>query len=115
VRLGGGATTERLSSAQARAIQDFANKYNVEVTVIGSRVNASKTLSGSSDWDYLINKLPGAEPAKKLRDIKKSGGKYLPRGASRADDYGNTRSGVDIECNVPVDASLPHIIFTPGG
>lgn len=114
VQMGGGATSERISQTQATAIQDFADRYNVEVTVVGSRVNPSKSVNpGSSDWDYLINGTSGSAPKKSLREIKKSAGKYLPRGSSRSDEYGNSRSGLDIETNAPVDQTRPHIIFFP--
>jgi hypothetical protein len=114
VQMGGGATSERISQTQATAIQDFSDRYNVEVTVVGSRVNPSKSVNpGSSDWDYLINGTSGSAPKKSLREIKKSAGKYLPRGSSRSDEYGNSRSGLDIETNAPVDQTRPHIIFFP--
>jgi len=114
VIVGGGATTSRISSSLAQFIQEFATRYNVRVTVVGSRVNPNKALTpGCSDWDYLISPLQNSKPVKSMRDINKSGGKYLPRGVSQTDDYGNVRAGCDIETNVPVDPTLPHIIFTP--
>ncbi len=58
VIVGGGATTTRISSTNAHAIQAFSTKYNVRVTVVGSRVNPDKALTpNSSDWDYLISPL----------------------------------------------------------
>jgi hypothetical protein len=114
VTVGGGATTNRITAENARAIQDFVNRYQVEVTVVGSRVNPNKALTpGQSDWDYLINPIAGVKPAKSLREVENSASKYLPRGARRTDQFGNTRNGMDLQRNEAVDSTLPHVTFRP--
>jgi hypothetical protein len=114
VEVGGGATTKRINVEDAQAIQAIVDRYQVEITVVGSRVNPNKSLTaGKSDWDYLLNPIEGTQPAKKLKDIQRSAGRFLPKGGPRTDNFGNTRSGLDIERNVSVDPNLPHVIFRP--
>jgi hypothetical protein len=113
VIVGGDGTASRISPEQARAIQDFASRYKVEVTVVGSRVNPGKAIKpGESDWDYLINKSEGIQPSKSLRDVAKSASNYLPKQRPRTDEFGNTRSGLDI-WREPVDVSRPYVTFKP--
>jgi hypothetical protein len=108
VTVGGGATTARIAAEHARAIQEFVDRYQVEVTVVGSRVNPNKALTpGQSDWDYLINPIEGVKPTKSLREVENSATKYLPRGSRRIDELGNSRNGMDLQRNEPVDPSLP--------
>lgn len=114
VEIGYGATTSRISPRNAKRIQDFADKNRIEVTIVGSRVNRAKRTTDASDWDYLINESEGITPRKTLRDIERSAGKYLPRGHSRTDHFGNRRAGLDVERNVPMEPGKPYVRFRPG-
>lgn len=114
VLVGGGATTSRLSPQNAAKIQEFVDKYRVDVTVVGGRVNPGKPLTpGVSDWDYVINPISGVQPSKSLREIKQSATKFLPKGSPRTDHLGNTRQGIDVERNVSVNERLPYVTFRP--
>lgn len=112
--VGNGATVSRIAPRDAKKIQDFADKNRVEIIVVGSRVDpATEITAGESDWDYLINESEVAVPRKNLREMKRSAGRYLPRGRQRADEFGNTRAGLDIELNVSPQADKPFVRFTP--
>jgi hypothetical protein len=50
--VGGGARLENIPEPARNRIQNFADKYNVPVTVVGSR--AGGTAEVGSDWDYVI-------------------------------------------------------------
>lgn len=113
VEIGGGAVTSRISPRNAKKIQEFADKNRIEVTVVGSRVDRAKRTTEASDWDYLVNESDGITPRKGLRAIERSAGKYLPRGRSRTDAFGNTRSGLDIERDVPTVSGKPYVRFRP--
>jgi hypothetical protein len=114
VELDHGATTNRISPRNAKRIQAFADKYQVDVIVVGSRVDpAKKVAPGQSDWDYLINASPGLAPGKNLREIERSAGNYLPKGRSRTDDFGNARAGLDTERNVALIPGKPYVMFRP--
>ncbi|QDV51345.1 polymorphic toxin-type HINT domain-containing protein [Gimesia fumaroli] len=116
VKIGGNVTLNKINVEDARKIQKFADEYQVEVTIVGSRVNAGKELKpGKSDWDYVINKIDGIEPTRKLRDLKKKAGFLLPKGRPRPDQYGNIRRGSDIEFFEPIDSDLPYVKFRPNG
>lgn len=112
--VGNGATVSRISPRDAKKIQDFADRNRVEIIVVGSRVDPAKEITaGESDWDYLINEVEGLAPRKNLREIESSAGRFLPRGRQRTDQFGNTRSGLDVERNVPLQAGEPFVRFTP--
>jgi hypothetical protein len=114
VEIGCGATTNRISPRNAKKIQEFVDKNRIELAIVGSRVDPSKQVTaGKSDWDYLINECEGIAPRKKLRDVQNGVGKYLPRGRSRTDEFGNTRSGLDVERNVPLTPGKPYVKFRP--
>lgn len=114
VEIGNGATVSRISPRNAKKIQDFADSNRIEVIVVGSRVDPGKQLvTGRSDWDYLINEAEIVEPRKGLRDIKRSAGKYLPHGRQRADEFGNSRAGLDVEQNIALQPGLPFVRFRP--
>jgi uncharacterized protein RhaS with RHS repeats len=98
---------ENLLGLEGRAIQRFADKHGVDVTVVGSR--ASGTANAASDWDYVIG-----GNAK----IRSAARRELPRGASGGEIGPSGRgSGIDvINANeVPVDKSKPHVPFKPKG
>lgn len=114
VEVGNGATTRRISPRNAKKIQAFADNYQVQVDVVGSRVDPAKELMpGQSDWDYLINLFAGATPTKSLRRIEDSAGKFLPKGRARTDEFGNTRAGLDTERNMFVQPGKPYVRFRP--
>lgn len=114
VEVGCGATTSKISHRNAKRIQDFADNYQVEIIVVGSRVDPMKELAaGKSDWDYLVHACPGVAPNKGLREVQRSAGNYLPKGRSRTDDLGNTRAGLDTERNVPLIPGRPYVKFRP--
>jgi hypothetical protein len=114
VLVGGGATHRRISPRNALKIQEFVNNNRVEVTLVGSRVDPSKVIvPGISDWDYLINECQGMLPRKSLREIAGASRRYLPGGRPRTDAFGNARSGMDTERNVPVQIDKPYVVFRP--
>lgn len=68
-------TLDRISADNARKLQEFADEFQVTITVVGSRVDAGKSLTpGVSDWDFKITKIEGVEPTRSMRDIKKKAG-----------------------------------------
>jgi hypothetical protein len=97
----GGARLEYLGNNVIR-IQSIATKYNIEITVVGSR--AKGTANAFSDWDYIIT-----GGTSKTRN---SALYQLPRNLNAAKD-GISRSGSEILKGVKVDPNLPHIIFKP--
>lgn len=114
VEIGNHATTQRISPSNAKKIQEFVDKYQIEVDVVGSRIDPTKEITpGGSDWDYLLNECEGLVRPKSLRVIEDSAGKYLPKGRSRTDEFGNTRSGLDAERNVPLQPGKPYVKFRP--
>lgn len=114
VKVGNGATVRKISPKNASRIQDFVDKNQIEVAVVGSRVDPEKAvIPGMSDWDYLINRCEGILPRKTLREIEAAARRYLPGGNSRTDDYGNARSGMDTERGIPVQFDKPYVIFRP--
>lgn len=76
-----------------------------------SRVNPNKT--SFNDWDYLINPSACGKPTKSLKDIKASAKQQLPKGRPQTDSFGNTRSGADVERNVPIESGEPSVTFHP--
>ena len=51
--------------------------------------------------------------AKKIQDFADNNRVDLPRGRQRTDEFGNTRSGLDIERNVPLQPAKPFVRFRP--
>ncbi len=81
---------------QSRQIQAFANKYNTEVTVVGSRANGTGQLS---DFDYVLGNERLGHKAEWL----------LPRGPRSLPNR-----GIDVLPG-PVDPARPNVPFRPGG
>ena len=98
------ATLERILPEQRQQIQAFANKYNVEVIVTGSRARGNT--HALSDFDYI---LPGSN-----KKIRSKVGKYLPRGPRYVGQYG-PKPGFDIIKEEAFNPKFTHIIFSPGG
>jgi Nucleotidyltransferase domain len=97
-------TTGSLLPGEVRRIQEFANKFNTEVYVIGSR--AAGTATELSDFDYLIG------GTSKVRRIAR---RFLPRGKAGGEMRGSFETGIDIfnANRTPLDHTLPYIKFIP--
>ncbi len=97
---GGGASVDNLSSEDQQKIQRFADKRDVEVTVVGSR--AAGTSNALSDYDYIVG-----GNSRKRNHAKRE----LPSGI----DGGAAGSGIDVfnPKKSPFEPSRPHIIFRP--
>ena len=94
-----------LTSGQARAIQNFATKYDTTVDVVGSR--AAGTATAESDFDYVIGSVS------KVRSAARS---ELPRGQAGGEiDNNGVESGIDVfnGNKTPTDTSKPNIRFEP--
>jgi hypothetical protein len=102
VVVGGGSTTSRLSSEQARAIQRFADENGVRVALVGSR--ASGAAAAVSDFDYVIEPLNRSIRQRAMRD--------LPRGPRVEREFGQT-GGIDIITGQPLRSDEPHVLFEP--
>ena len=103
-RVGGGARLENLSATDQARMQSFANRYQSEVTVVGSR--AGGTAGPMSDYDYLIG------GNSRLRANARN---QLPRGAAGGEIGPRGETGIDV-FNLnrePLDPNRPHIIFAP--
>ncbi|MEZ6119635.1 MAG: hypothetical protein R3C28_24140 [Pirellulaceae bacterium] len=98
------ATLERISPLQRQQIQAFADKYNVEVIVTGSRARGN--IHGLSDYDYIIR----GGKAK----IRSKVGRYLPRGPRYDGEFG-PKPGFDLIPQEAFDPKFTHIIFSPVG
>lgn len=94
----------KILGAAAEAIQRFANKHGVDVTVVGSR--ASGSARADSDWDYVIG-----GNAK----VRKAARRDLPRGTAGGEIKNGRETGIDVfDANrEPLDRSRPHVIFKP--
>ena len=94
-----------LTPGQTRAVQNFANKYETTVDVVGSR--AAGTATASSDFDYVIG------GTSKIRSAARS---ELPRGQAGGEINNNgVETGIDIfnGNKTPTDTSKPYIRFEP--
>ena len=100
VKAGGGAKVENIPEPARDRIQGFADKYDTDITVVGSRAKKMGGNSSDSDWDYIMSNPPGK--------LRKRGGQQLPKG--RAGGEMGT-SGQDF-LDGPVDTTRPHIVFT---
>ncbi|MEL1244926.1 RHS repeat-associated core domain-containing protein [Flavobacterium sp. DGU11] len=101
-KAGGGAKLEYIAQQTRDRIQAVANKYELEITVVGSR--ASGKAEEHSDWDYII---------KGGNSKSRSSALYqLPKNSKAAKD-GDMRPGSEQLTGVEVDNSKPHITFTP--
>jgi RHS repeat-associated protein len=95
-----------LTSSEVQQIQAFVNRYNAEITVVGSR--AAGTAGPLSDFDYLV--------AGNAR-LRHSAAYYLPRGAAGgAARASGLESGIDIfnGNKIPLDVTRRFIQFKPG-
>jgi hypothetical protein len=96
---GGGAKLNNLSTDEIARIQNAANRTGIPITVVGSR--AGGTSGALSDWDYDV---PSGTRASTIHSLKSS----LPSGHRGIGEVRN------LEINRgTINASLPHIIFTP--
>ena len=94
-----------LSKAELARIQAFADKYGVEVKVVGSR--AAGTAGPASDFDYII----GGNSK-----IRAAARRELPRGAAGGEIHPTRgETGIDVfnGNQVPLDPTRPHVIITP--
>ena len=107
VPFGGGTGEAKLGSllpGEVRRIQQFANAYNTEIYVVGSR--AAGTAGEFSDFDYLI---------KGTSKVRQAARRFLPRGKAGGEIRGYSEIGIDIfnANKTPLDPTLPYIKFTP--
>jgi hypothetical protein len=94
-----------LSEADRLRIQRFADKYNTDVHVVGSR--ASGTSRPNSDYDYILGESGGNSR------LRQKARRDLPRGTAGGEvhpTYGET--GIDV-FNEPLDPTRPHITIHP--
>jgi hypothetical protein len=112
VAAGNGLTTAEkagISAADARRIQNAANRTGQEITVVGSR--ASGAAKATSDWDYILS----GNSAQ-----RHSASSSLPRGSAGGEVY---NPGIDIWQNynpsapgyTVVDTTRPYVPFKPTG
>lgn len=89
-----------LTELEASRIQRFADKHEVTIHVVGSKVSGKA--HPLSDYDYVIS---GSKRVRKLAE------KQLPRGVAG----GANNKGIDIfdEATKPLDVSAPHRTFSP--
>ncbi len=98
--LGGGAVS--LPDGMNARIQEVADKYGIEIIVVGSQ--ASGDADKNSDYDYIINGGNSKTRSSALYRLPKN---------SRANSDGNMRPGSEILKGVQVDTTKPFIRFTP--
>jgi len=98
----GGAKLEYLAETTRDRIQAISDKYNLEITVVGSR--AKGTAHEYSDWDYIIQGGNSKSRSSALFQLPKN-----PKAAKG----GETRAGSEELKGVAVDESLPSINFSP--
>src|SRR5262249_49188917 len=94
-----------LTAGQAQRIQNFANKYQTPVDVVGSR--AAGTAGESSDFDYVIG------GTSKVRQAARS---ELPRGQAGGEiSPSGHETGIDVfnAKKTPLDPNRPHVTFEP--
>lgn len=102
-----------ISAADARRIQNAANKHKVTIHGVGSRAKGPATQNALSDWDYIVQ---GSNS--RIRGKLKNS---LPRGAGVGDLGGHHPSGMDLMHMDnprapgfnPLDPTRPHVTFTP--
>jgi len=83
-------------------IQNIATKYDLEISVVGSRAGGTATVY--SDWDYII--IGGTSKARSSALFQ------LPKNLNAVKD-GMGRPGAEILKGVTVNPQLPHITFKP--
>jgi RHS repeat-associated protein len=102
IKAGGGAKIDNVPEVARDRIQGFADKYDTDVTLVGSRAKKRGGNNGDSDWDYIIPNPPGK--------LRKRGKRELPKGRAG----GELGSGQDFLPG-PVNNKLPHITFSTKG
>ncbi len=100
VKAGGGAKIDNIPEFARNRIQDFADKYGTDVTVVGSRAKKVGGNGSESDWDYIVSNPPGK--------LRKRGSRDLPKGRTG----GEMGSGQDF-LDGPLDPERPYITFSP--
>ncbi len=94
-----------LTPSHLKKVQDFANKYDVEVHVVGSR--AKGTARPDSDFDYIIGRDGGSSK------MRKRARRELPRGTAGGEIHPTRgETGMDV-FNRPLDETLPFLRITP--
>ncbi|MCC6371099.1 MAG: hypothetical protein IT236_08855 [Bacteroidia bacterium] len=100
---GGGANINNIRGIEQLQIQMNADKWEVEITVIGGRARGTSHIE--ADWDYIVSAVkPGM-----LHDLKFR----LPKSPSNRTDIGRARLEIFDVREYPVDKSKPHITFFP--
>lgn len=98
----GGAKLEYIAESTRDRIQAIADKYNLEITVVGSR--AKGTNNEYSDWDYIIKGGNSKTRSSALFQLPKN---------PKATKGGEMRAGSEELKGVEVDENLPSINFSP--
>jgi len=100
VRVGGGATFDNISAAEAARIQNAADRVGHQISLVGSRARGDA--GAYSDWDYVV---PGIS-SRTRHSLKSS----LPRAPTEV----GTDRRIDIFTG-PLDQRKPYITFSPRG
>jgi hypothetical protein len=102
---GGGASIDNIPPSYRSWIEKFAERYDTEVTVVGS--HAAGTSDPYSDWDYLI----GGKSK-----IRTSARHQLPHGLAGGElNSSGFETGIDVynANDFPLDISRPYIKIIP--
>ncbi|MEM9981237.1 MAG: RHS repeat-associated core domain-containing protein, partial [Bacteroidota bacterium] len=103
VKAGGGAKVDNIPAADRLQIQRMADRWQVEITVTGSRARGTAKLG--SDWDYTVNTVrPGM-----LHDMKFR----LPKSELSRAELGRDRLEIFDGRVFPIHKNKEHITFTP--
>jgi hypothetical protein len=102
-RVGGGARIESIAKRQQEQIQKMADKWQVEITVIGSR--ARGTSHAESDWDCIVSEIK----PRMIHDLKSN----LPKSPASSAEIGRARLEIFNGQTYPVDQTKAYIIFSP--
>jgi RHS repeat-associated protein len=101
-RAGGGAKVENILLPQQQQIQRMADKWQVEITVIGGRARGTHP---ESDWDYIVSEVKETM----VHDMKFR----LPKSPVSREEMGRARMEIFDAKNTKLKENLPHIKFTP--
>jgi predicted nucleotidyltransferase len=104
VLVGGGASQNNIAIANQVAIQKMADKWGVEITVVGSRAKGGA--HRESDWDYIVN---GEITSKMMRDLRNN----LPKSPVSSAEMGRERLEIFKQSSHPLRESEPYIKFIP--
>jgi hypothetical protein len=100
-----------ISEAQARQIQNAADRTGQRITVVGSR--AKGTARPDSDWDYILSgKSSQRHSARSSLPRGTSGGELNSRGMETGIDIGQDYNPKAINYS-PLRPGAPHVIFGP--